>query len=260
MRINEDFIEQDGVLDQIASSDISDENPYFIMQNRRPVIEILKDWNCIFYLEIGDYWNKDEDYLQQVEQMVVKYSKKLRDVLERLPYQVEMSPVIVGSGMSDTQWDGSSTGGGFTTFLKYLLNQTEDDKGIQKITKLFFGIHLKQQSVNLQKTFVALAQVSNIIFKLTKVPDFMILYNPYLWEQFYIYSGKTIGDNMTRRLKNDMEDACVDEEPNFAGIDRWMDMLCILSGHERKDINKMNYDFTMNEITKFREMIRTKNI
>ena len=143
MRINEDFIEQDGVLDQLSSSDISDENPYFIMQNRRPVIELLKDWNCIFFLEIGDYWNKDDDYLNQVEQMIVKYSKKLRDVLEHLPYQVEMSSIIVGSGMSETQWDNSSTGGGFTQYKTYLLQQTEDDKGIQKITKLFFGIHLK---------------------------------------------------------------------------------------------------------------------
>lgn len=149
MRINEDFIEQDGVLDQISSADISDENPYFIMQNRRPVIELLKDWNCIFFLEIGDWWNNEPDYLTQVEKMVVKYTSKLRDVLERLPFRVEMSPFIVGSGMTSSQWDGSNDGGGFTTFLKYLLNQTEDDKGIRKITKLFFGIHLKQQSVNL---------------------------------------------------------------------------------------------------------------
>lgn len=256
MRINEDFIEQDGVLDQLSSSDISDENPYFIMQNRRPVSELLTGWNCIIYLEIGDWWNKEPDYLTQVEKMIVKYSKKLRDVLERLPYQVEMSPIIVGSGMSDSQWNNSSTGGGFTQYKTYLLQQTEDDKGIQKITKLFFGIHLKQQSVNLQKTFVALAQVSNIIFKLTKVLDYMILYKSYLWEQFYIYSGKSIGDKMSRSLEKDMEDACVKVEPNFYGIDRWMDMLCILSGHERKDIKSLDYDFTMNEIAKFREMLR----
>lgn len=256
MRINEDFIDQDDNLEQMTNRDVSIEKPAFIMQDRRPVVELLHEWDSILYLEIGDYWNNEPDYLKHVEQMVVKYTSKLRDVLERLPYQVEMSPIIVGSGMSDSQWDASFDGGGYPTFMKYLLNQTEDDKGIQKITKLFFGIHLKQQSVNLQKTFVALAQVSNIIFKLTKVPDFMILYKPYLWEQFYIYSGRSIGDKMSRSLEKDMEDACVKVEPNFYGIDRWMDMLCILSGYERKDIKKLDYDFTMNEIAKFREILR----
>ena len=84
----------------------------------------------------------------------------------------------------------------------------------------------------------------------------MILYKPYLWDQFYIYSGKGIGYTMKRDLEKDIEDACVDEEPNYYGIDKWMDMLCILSGHERKDIKSLDYDFTMNEIAKFREMLR----
>ena len=77
-----------------------------------------------------------------------------------------------------------------------------------------------------------------------------------MWNQFYIYSGKGIGYIMKRNLEKDIEDACGDEDPNFYGIDRWMVMLCILSGHERKDINSDDYVFTMNEIAKFREMLR----
>lgn len=260
MRINEDFIEQDGVLDQISSADISIKNPAFIMQDRRPVVELLREWDSILYLEIGDWWNKEPDYLTQVEKMVVKYTSKLRDVLERLPFRVEMSSFVVGSGMTSSQWDGSDDGGGFTTFLKYLLNQTEDDKGIQKITKLFVGIRLKQDVINLQKTFVSLSHISNIIFKLTKVLDFMIIYKGYSWNEFYIYSGKGIGYIMKRNLEKDIEDACVKVEPNFYGIDRWMEMLCVLSRHDRKEITCSDYDFTMNEIRKFREMLRTKNI
>ena len=69
-QINEDFIEQEDIIDDITDTDLSDENPYFIMQDRRPVIELLNDWDCIFYLEIGDYWvnfAKTPDYLKQVE-------------------------------------------------------------------------------------------------------------------------------------------------------------------------------------------------
>ena len=56
-------------------------------------------------------------------------------------------------------------------------------------------------------------------------------------------------------LENDMEDACVQEEPNFYGIDRWMEMLCVFAGHDRKEMK--SYD-TMEEIKKFREMLRKK--
>ena len=233
------------------------------MQDRRPIIELFRGWDSILYIEIGDYWNNDEDYLKQVEQMVFKYSKKLRDVLERLPFRVEMSSFIVGSGMTESQWDNSDTGGGFTQYKNYLLQQTEDDKGIQKVTKLFLGIRLPQATVNLQKTFFSLSQISKIIFKITKVTDFMILYNKthlHIWDNFYIYNGKTVGYNMKSRLEKDIEDASVDEEPNFYGIDVWMDMLCILSGHSCREIKTCNYDFMMNEIAKFREMLRTKNI
>lgn len=59
-------------------------------------------------------------------------------------------------------------------------------------------------------------------------------------------------------LENDMEDACVQEEPNFYGINRWMEMLCVFAGHDRKEMKSCDYDFTMEEIKKFREMLRKK--
>ena len=40
-----------------------------------------------------------------------------------------MSPIVIGSGLSNTGWDGSYDGGGFSTYDKYLLGHTEDDKG-----------------------------------------------------------------------------------------------------------------------------------
>lgn len=262
MRINEDFIDQDDNLEQMTNRDVSIENPAFIMQDRRPVVELLHEWDSILYLEIGDYWNNEPDYLKHVEQMVVKYTSKLRDVLERLPYRVEMSQFVVGSGMNDGEWEHDDTNG-FSLYKTYLLNQTKDDRGIQKETKLFLGIRLPQKEINLQKTFVALSQISKIIFKITKVTCFMILYNKKhvdIWDNFYIYNKKAIGYNMKIRLEKDMEDASVDEEPNFYGIDLWMDMLCILSGHSCREIKICDYDFTMNEIRKFREMLKTKNI
>ena len=262
MRINEDFIDQDDNLEQMTNQDVSIENPEFIMQDRRPVVELLREWDSILYLEIGDYWNNQPDYPKHVEQMVVKYTRKLRDVLERLPYRVEMSQFVVGSGMNDGEWEHDDTNG-FSQYKTYLLNQTEDDRGIQKETKLFLGIRLPQREINLQKTFVALSQISKIIFKITNVPGFIILYNEShlkIWNDFHIYSGRTVGNEMKKRLEKDIEDASVDEEPNYYGIDVWMDMLCILSGHSCKEIKIMDYQFTVEQIRKFREMLRTKNI
>ena len=97
-----------------------------------------------------------------------------------------------------------------------------------------------------------------MIFKIAKIQDFLVLYNSYLWQQFYIHSGDGIGNNMVKSISCDMEDACVQEEPNFYGIDRWMEMLCVFAGHDRKEMKSCDYDFTMEEIKKFREMLRKK--
>ena len=68
MRINEDYIEQDNIIGQMTS-DVSDENPVFIMQNRRPVKDLLKDWKFIINFEVSNYWDnvKGPEAMRQIE-------------------------------------------------------------------------------------------------------------------------------------------------------------------------------------------------
>ena len=143
MRINEDYIEQDNIIGQMTS-DVSDENPVFIMQNRRPVKDLLKDWKFIIHFEVSNYWDNVQgaEAMRQVEEMVIQCTTRLRAAIERLPYNVEMSQFVVGSGMAESQWNASYDGGGFTQYKTYLLEHTDDDKGIQRITKIFLGINL----------------------------------------------------------------------------------------------------------------------
>ena len=237
--------------------DVDEENSVFIMQDRRPISELLNGWDFIVHVEVGDFWTKTDtpEDMENIKLTVLSCAQRIHNAIERLLYNVVKSPVVIGSGLTNTAWDSSYDGGGFTTYDKYLLGHTEDDKGFQKITKLFFGIRLEQNQINLQKAFIALSQISKIIFKITKTNAFYVLYHAYLWNSFYIHDGTGIGNNMQKCLRRDMEDACVSDEPNFYGIDRWLDALCIFSGHTRKDISK-DYDFTMEEIRKFREMLR----
>ena len=256
MRINEDYIDQDNIIDQPVV-DADEGNSVFIIQDRRPISKLLKGWDFIVHVEVGDYWTKADtpEDMKNIELTFLSCAQRIHNAIERLPYNVDMSPIVIGSGLTKYGWYGSKDGGGFTTYDKYILGNTEDDKGYPKITKLYFGIRLEQNQINLQKAFIALSQVSKIIFKITNTNAFHVLYHTYLWDSFYIHDGTGIGSNMQKCLRRDMEDACVSDEPNFYGIDRWLDALCIFSGHTHKDISK-DYDFTMEEIRKFREMLR----
>ena len=225
MRINEDFIEQEDIIDDITDTDIIDENPYYIMQDRRPVKELLKDWDCIFFIEIGDYWTKVPDYVKRVEEMVNIYTRQLTDMIGRLPYGVEMSKFVVGSGLNDGEFEHEDTE--FSTYKEYLLNQTDDDNGIQKETKLFLGISLNQKTLNIQKAFVALSKISNIIFRITKAKEFTILYKKNnTFESNWVFNSATGVDDMRTRLEKDIDS-------NYAGrITKWTDILCVLAGHD----------------------------
>ncbi len=258
MRINEDYIdqEQDIIIEQ-PDVDADEGNSVFIMQHRRPISELLNGWNFIVHVEVGGYRTKAEtpEDMENIKQTVISCAQRIHDAIERLPYNVAMSPVVIGSGMTNTGWDRSYDGGGFTTYDRYILGHTEDDNGFQKITKLFFGIRLEQNQINLQKAFIALSQVSKIIFKITKTNAFHVLCPAHMWNLFYIHDGTGIGYNMQNCLRLNIEDACVSNQPNFYGIGRWLDALCMFSGHTRKDISD-DYDFIMEEIRKFKEMLR----
>lgn len=212
MRINEDYIDQDIILEQ-PDVDTDEGSSVFIMQDRRPISELLKGWDFIIHVEVGDFWTKADtpEDMKNIELTVLSCAQRIHDAIERLPYNVVMSPIVIGSGMTNMGWDKSYDGGGFSTYDKYLLGHTEDDRGFQKITKLFFGIHLEQNQINLQKAFIALSQISKIIFKITKTNAFRVLYHAYLWYSFYVHDGTGIGNNMQKCLRQDMEDACVSD-------------------------------------------------
>ena len=239
--------------------DADEGNSVFIMQDRRPISELLNGWDFIVHAEVGDFWTKADtpEDMENIKLTVLSCAQRIHDAIERLPYNVDMSPAVIGSGLTNTGWDRSYDGGGFSRYDKYLLGHTEDDKGFQKITKMFFGIRLEQNQINLQKAFIALSQVSKIIFKITKTNALYVLYNFYLWDSFYIHDGTGFASNMQKCLRLDMENACVSDQPNFYGINKWLEALCIFSGHTRKDISK-DYDFIMEEIRKFREMLRKR--
>ena len=185
--------------------------------------------------------------------MVREYTKKLTDTFERLSYGIQMSKVVVGSGLNDGEFEHENTG--FSTYKDYLLNQTDDDNGIQKETKLFFGISLNQGTLNLQKAFIALSKISNIIFRTTKVNEFMILYKMYTWfDMFRIFNSTTGRDDIKSRLDKDIHIA-TDGDPMFRNsdsINQWMYTLCVLAGH---NIEGANFDFDK-EMQKFRDMLR----
>jgi hypothetical protein len=109
------------------------------------ILQMNKLFNHTFInFEVSNYWDNVQgaEAMRQVKEMVIQCTTRLRAAIERLPYNVEMSQFVVGSGMTESQWNASYDGGGFTQYKTYLLEHTDDDKGIQRITKIFLGINL----------------------------------------------------------------------------------------------------------------------
>ena len=82
MRINEDYIDQDIIIDQPAVND-DEGNSVFIMQDRRPISELLKGWNFIVHVEVGDYWTNADtpEDMKNIELTVLSCAQKIHDAI-----------------------------------------------------------------------------------------------------------------------------------------------------------------------------------
>ena len=74
MRINEEFLDKDDNMQSITNvaDDDLQSSPAFIMQNRRPVIELVGDYKFLLYLPFGDYWNKNPNFVKELEMTIKK--------------------------------------------------------------------------------------------------------------------------------------------------------------------------------------------
>ena len=131
MILNEDYFDKADLdsLDIPGVSDADDEysTRNWEMQAQRPVAEILKDYMC--------YVNFELQIVDEDEQWVYNLCDRLKHSFDLLPGDVVTSPIVIGSRLSNSQFDSLSPEdnekrGGFLYYLPYIMGQTMDDNGI----------------------------------------------------------------------------------------------------------------------------------
>ena len=89
-RLNEDFLDNVSA-DDIKRQDDSLENPDYIMQDGRPVSELLNDYMCCVHTCINF------DFMVRIKALCTR----LRQLTERLPFNLDVSPVIISYGLTE---------------------------------------------------------------------------------------------------------------------------------------------------------------
>ena len=113
-RINEDFLDSNSDVLQIQDGTDSQRcQDICELQDKRPVSDILSEYNIILNIELEIY-----DDQQTIENYVYGFSRKL---MNRLNYfaGLDVSKVVIGSRLTERQFEYKDTG--FSYFNEYIM-------------------------------------------------------------------------------------------------------------------------------------------
>ena len=257
MVINESFF-SDGNIEDINSaiedtetaSDSEVRNKDWMLQDKRPIEQLIGEYPCIVNFKLM-FDDTGDDAYKEIDKMC----RKLRMMFSNFD-SGEMSPVIVGSCWNEDQWRYSTVDTGFTTYVKYLLNQTQHDKGIQRNTQLFFGIRLNcGDVVNLEKAYDFIRFTIKAVNNITKAEQVLILFknhavykNSVTWDEMYFNPNH----NAEVSLRKAISYTEPDEDPNYAPLDSYKEMLFVVSGKTVRDAWNLDDDVFIRQM---REML-----
>jgi hypothetical protein len=241
MVINESFFSDDNIEDinsaiedTETASDSEIRNKDWMLQDKRPIEELIGDYPCIVNFELMFYKTTDEEASQKID----KICRKLRMMFSNFD-SGEMSLVIAGSCWTENEWRYSTVDTGFTTYVKYLLNQTQHDKGIQHTTQFFFGIRLNcGDVVNLEKAYDFIRFTVKAVNNITKTQQVLILFknhvvykNSVSWDEMYFNPNH----NAEISLRKAISYTEPKEDANYAPLHSYKEMLFVVCGKTVRD-------------------------
>lgn len=243
-RVNEDFLD-DASIDDVKRPDDSLENPDYIMQDGRPVSELLSDYSCCVHIFI------ESSLMVRIKALCTKF----RQLIERLPFDLVVSPVVISCGLSETQWRYANYDTGYTTYEKYLMYHT-DDSG-KKHKHLFMGIKLNG-GLSYTKAFDVVYMISNIIFIMT--PDlatqFEFIYQVHSYEMEYFHRD---GHSIVSKMRDAIGDVIAPVEPNSHPIDCLIELFCTICNVSYRESWKLHNDGYKDFIYMMREHMRKRS-
>jgi hypothetical protein len=219
--------------DDIKRQDDSFENPDYIMQDGRPVSELLSDYMCCVHTCINS------KFMVRIK----AFCTRLRQLTERLPFNLDVSPVIISYGLSEDQWRYANFDTGFLTYEKYLMGHTEDQGG-KKYVHLFMGIKLNG-GLSYTKAFDVVYMTSKIVFSVIPIDvttRFEFIYHAYSYETNYFQRD---GRSLVQKMYDAINNVTAPVEPNSYPIDCLTELFCTIcnvSYRESWKLHNTGYD------------------
>ena len=245
-RLNEDFLDNVSA-DDIKRQDDSLENPDYIMQDGRPVSELLNDYMCCVHTCINF------DFMVRIKALCTR----LRQLTERLPFNLDVSPVIISYGLTEDQWRNANFDTGFLTYEKYLMGHTEDQGG-KKHVHLFMGIKLNG-GLSYTKAFDVVYMISKIVFSVIPMDvttEFEFIYHAYSYDMYYFQRD---GRSLVMKMREAIECVTADEEPNSHPIDCLTELFCTICNVSYRESWKLHNDGYEDFIYMMREHMRKRS-
>ena len=240
MVINESFFSDDNIEDinsaiedTETASDSEVRNKDWMLQDKQPVEQLIGEYPCIVNFKLRFDDTGDDTYKE-----IDKMCRKLQTMFGNFD-SGEMSPVIAGSCWTEDEWRYSTVDTGFTTYVKYLLNQTQHDKGIHRTTQFFFGIRLNcGDVVNLQKAYDFIRFTVKAVNNITKAQQVLILFknhvvykNSVSWDEMYFNPNH----NAEISLRKAISYTEPKEDANYAPLHSYKEMLFVVCGKTMRD-------------------------
>jgi hypothetical protein len=181
---------------------------------------------------------------------------RLRQLTERLPFNLDVSPVIISYGLSEDQWRYGNYDTGFTIYEKYLLGHTDD--GGKKYAHLFMGIKL-DGGLSYTKAFDVVYMISKIVFSVIPMDvttEFEFIYHAYSYEMEYFQRD---GRSLVEKMREAIECVTADEELNSHPINCLTELFCTICNVSYRESWKLGNDGYDDFIYMMREHMRKRS-
>jgi len=233
-QLTEDFLD-DVSIEDVKRHDDNNINPDYIMQDGRPVSEMLSGYTCFVHAN-------SDNLLFRLKMMC----ERIQSVMSRLPFNLDASPIVISQGLSEDRWRYANYDTGYSTYEKYILDRpaeyNQNNKTLYK--HAIFGIRLNGRP-SYTKAFDLIYQICKIMFAFftsadTNQVDF--IFKAYSYDTVKIQRGST---TIVYKMKEAI--ACVRAavDPNSAPLDDLIELFCTICGESYKkawELRSNGYD------------------
>lgn len=243
MRLNEDFFNDNHLdLNVLDNQEPAIDKSIVQWQAGRALIDILSDYNLWIDISVDMRSfkirsNRYEEELKKIRKIIYKKFEKIMNVLEVFPYDVQISPCVLGYTESEYSYRKIAENH-YETYNDYKMYQTENTENGEYL-RAYIGLKCSGE-VNYLKAYYIINRIQNILFQSELVYSITLL-----WKN---KDSERIEDVLLLQQKH-IEDMLIESIYNLIMeySDEYMetlrDMFAALYGLSKNDAKKTGLDY-----------------